>query len=279
MKVASVLACSLIACVAGFGCGGGGGGSGSTNSQAASHNAQILGQAQANSSSRASIHDALKEAVGLYHYSGLDDVFATPDGGHCSIDNIYTAPSDVKANQKDKNVVLSPDGKAGVLVVAFQGSDQALCLKTVLDGLHWQGGTPAPTPSGALTANELDARLNQICTQTIPTVEAAYKNLKTADQLATADSSTQPIRSLRLEQFRALQPPPELASTYAKFVKSWEEFDRLTAQERDAAAQVAGSYKLNPDYSQLHAIQGQMQAPNHNANKFAKQLGAQGCVG
>lgn len=278
MKFIAAVIAAVVAALVMVACGGED--RSSSTSESASHNAQILGAAQANSSSQASIHSALHEAVGLYHYAGVDDTFATPDGGHCSVDGIYTAPSDVRSHQNNKNTLLSPDGKAAVLVVAFQGDNQATCLKTVVDGLHWAGGTRAPTPSGPLTAAELASHLNEICTRTFPVIAAGYHNVNnfTADQLAAADSSTQPTRSERLEEFRALQPPANLTATYQQFVQSYETYDQLDAQERDEAARLAEPF-VKQDYHAIHAIQDQETASNKEQNVLAKKLGATQCVG
>lgn len=143
LSVGSAAATALTASILG-GCGssGGAGGGGS----AASHNNAVIQQARSSETSVDSLRAKISNALKLHTYAGVSAAFTVPPGGsdvnfgqsgnECSIDNVVVGDQ-ARQYSNHPNALISPDGRAAVVVSSFQGTPDSVCLEAVKNALHW----------------------------------------------------------------------------------------------------------------------------------------------
>jgi hypothetical protein len=108
-------------------------------------NSSKIRQAQQSEQSVGQIHKLLVEKLSLHRYAGINDNFVVPIGGpdvyqgqsgtECSVDSIDVPAT--ASDSSDPETLVSPDGKVGIVIVAFQGSRESRCLAGAKTALHW----------------------------------------------------------------------------------------------------------------------------------------------
>jgi hypothetical protein len=267
------------------GCGGGGGDTSGADSTSAAeaHNEAILQQAEGNAETAAAVEEELDYKLAPFYYSGVEGTFVTIDGDYCTVDEPIVG-EELSLYKSDKNTLLSPNGKIGVSVGTFQGTQDAPCLKAVVDALEW-GAVESDIPrSGPLTKRDFIKSANAICKEGNDEVEEIYGDDETYGDEAAGDSEARPGYVRRIEEHEALEPPASIASLFDEYVVLLEEQIDLIDKTQTAAATInseistGGTARLKQAKKDYKEASDQISVNYEQRERIARNLGLADCA-
>lgn len=122
------------------------------------HNDTAIENAQHAERTKADVMARLKTQLQLHEYAGDESAFTVPPGSEdvrvggpgneCSIGDVLVG-GDVAAAKGDGKAIMSPDGKAAVIVTEFVGTPVSVCLTAVRDALTGEVATTSSTTTSA----------------------------------------------------------------------------------------------------------------------------------